>query len=253
MKRILVFGGTTEGRRLAGELAGRGAEATVCVASEYGRDMLPAGEPGLHVHTGALDEAGMAALMKNGGFDAVVDATHPYARQVSGHILAAAQKAAVAHYRLLRAGHEVEAGCAFTSLEEACRFLAETEGAILATTGSRELERYTAIPGYQTRVYPRVLPAEDSIGKCLELGFERGRIIAMQGPFSEALNLALLRQFSIRWLVTKDGGPEGGFEEKRRAAETAGAKLLVVERPAELGRGYAYEELAALLTDTMEG
>ena len=66
-------------------------------------------------------------------------------------------------------------------------------------------------------------------------------MIAMQGPFSEELNLALLREFSCSILVTKDGGVQGGFEEKRRAAARAGAVLAVVERPAE--KGLSLEEV----------
>ena len=61
-------------------------------------------------------------------------------------------------------------------------------------------------------------------------------IIAMQGPFSYALNCALMKQFSIRYLVTKDGGAVGGFAEKAQAAQNTGAQLIVVRRPAENGQ-----------------
>lgn len=57
----------------------------------------------------------------------------------------------------------------------------------------------------------------------------------MQGPFSYALNRALMEQFTIRFLVTKDGGAAGGFEEKARAAQDTGAQLIVIRRPAEQG------------------
>lgn len=57
----------------------------------------------------------------------------------------------------------------------------------------------------------------------------------MQGPFSYALNRALMEQFAIRFLVTKDGGAAGGFEEKARAAQDTGAQLIVIRRPAERG------------------
>ena len=53
----------------------------------------------------------------------------------------------------------------------------------------------------------------------------------MQGPFSRELNLALLRQFAIRTLVTKESGDFGGFREKAEAARAAGCALLMVERP----------------------
>ena len=55
-------------------------------------------------------------------------------------------------------------------------------------------------------------------------------------PFSYALNCALMKQFSIRYLVTKDGGAVGGFAEKAQAAQDTGAQLIVVRRPAENGQ-----------------
>ena len=60
-------------------------------------------------------------------------------------------------------------------------------------------------------------------------------IIAMQGPFSLALNVALMQQFGVRYLVTKDGGAAGGFAEKVQAAARTGAQLVVLRRPPETG------------------
>ena len=73
-----------------------------------------------------------------------------------------------------------------------------------------------------------------SVGKTW--GKAARNIIAMQGPFSYALNCALIKQFSIRYLVTKDGGAVGGFAEKAQAAQDTGAQLIVVRRPAENGQ-----------------
>ena len=57
----------------------------------------------------------------------------------------------------------------------------------------------------------------------------------MQGPFSYALNRALLEQFHIRFLVTKDGGAPGGFAEKADAARDTGTQLILLRRPPEAG------------------
>ncbi|SCJ67571.1 cobalt-precorrin-6x reductase [uncultured Blautia sp.] len=64
----------------------------------------------------------------------------------------------------------------------------------------------------------------------------------MQGPFSQELNEALIRQYHIAWVVTKDGGTAGGFPEKARAAETTGAELIVLCRPEDQG-----EDLASIV------
>ena len=85
------------------------------------------------------------------------------------------------------------------------------------------------------RLYPRVLPTPEGIAACEAANVPHRNIIAMQGPFSLALNKALITQFQIRYLVTKDGGAAGGFAEKVQAAADTGAQLVVLRRPPETG------------------
>ena len=96
------------------------------------------------------------------------------------------------------------------------------------------------------RLYPRVLPVVESILACQQAGIPTRNIIALHGPFSRDLNRAMLEQYQIRYLVTKDGGRAGGFEEKAAAAREAGAELVVIGRPAETG--YTLEEILSWLT-----
>ena len=85
MKQVLIFAGTTEGRRLAECLAAARIPASVCVATEYGETLLPRAEGITHL-MGRLDEGQMESLMKKEDFSCVVDATHPYAVAVSENI-----------------------------------------------------------------------------------------------------------------------------------------------------------------------
>ena len=78
-----------------------------------------------------------------------------------------------------------------------------------------------------------MLPLEDSLVLCREAGVKAAHILAMQGPFSEEMNTAMLRAIGAKWLVTKDGGAAGGFAEKAAAAAKTGVRLLVIGRPAE--------------------
>ena len=97
-------------------------------------------------------------------------------------------------------------------------FLSTTEGKILITTGSKELKEYTKIGNYQERCFARVLSTKAAMEESVRLGFEGKHLIAMQGPFSEEMNLALLHQTRARYFVTKESGKAGGFEEKLKAA-----------------------------------
>ena len=244
--KVLLFGGTTEGRELAGRLAEAGFGLTLCVATEYGAALAPE-LPGLEVRAGRLDRSGMEALLARGRFDRVVDATHPYAVEVTRDLRAAAEAAGVPYLRLLRRSDE-EDGCRkAASLAEAARRLEALPGHVLLTTGSKELSPF-AVPGLVERCFPRVLPTLESLERCLALGFPPAHIICMQGPFSKELNAALIRQLQIRSLVTKDSGGYGGFREKAEAAREGGCALLVVERPTQ-ETGLSLEEILSALKE----
>ena len=73
----------------------------------------------------------------------------------------------------------------------------------------------------------------------VRLGFKGRNLIAMQGPFSAEMNVALLHQTKAKYFVTKESGKAGGFEEKKKAARETGAVLVVVGRPAEEGETLA--------------
>ena len=232
--RVVIFSGTTEGRELSVETAALGMETLVCVATEYGKEVQTQ-EPGIQVHSGRLDVEGMTQVLA--GADLCVDATHPYAREASRNIREAAKEAGVPCHRLLRRESQLPPGCILVdSAADAARFLQGVEGNILLTTGAKELASFAPVGVH--RLYPRVLPAVESLEACEALGISRSNVIAMQGPFTQELNVALIRQFSIGWLVTKDGGAAGGFAEKVRAAQEAGAKLVVIRRPKEDGESF---------------
>ena len=226
MDKILLFGGTGEGRALAEWMLAERIPCTVCVATEYGETLLPAGA---EAHVGRMDRDEMAALMAQ-DYALVVDATHPYAVEVTENIRAAAEAAGLPRLRLVRQSGGGDGCLRAADMAGAAALLRELPGNVLLTTGSKELNHF-AVPGLAERCYPRVLPMVDSLERCLTLGFPPRNIICMQGPFSKELNVALLRQYRIKTLVTKDTGGCGGFREKAEAAQEAGCALLVVERP----------------------
>ncbi|MDO4634174.1 MAG: precorrin-6A reductase [Eubacteriales bacterium] len=253
MSRVLIFAGTTEGRELSEFLVRQRELHDVCAATEYGGSLLPEGTF-RRVHAGRLNAEEMKELILAVNAELVVDATHPYAVEVSKNIRAAAGEAETEYLRLLRSSQREAAESqdliSVASVEEACEFLKTTTGNILATTGSKELAKYTVIPEYQTRVFARVLSLPEVVAGCAELGFTGKQLICMQGPFSEELNTAMLRQYDAKWLVTKEAGKSGGFEEKLRAARAAGASVVLIERPTE-EEGLSLAEVEQLLIDRL--
>lgn len=240
--KILLFGGTTEGRVLANRASTLGAEVTVSVATETGAEEL-AGADGIRVLTGRLDQTGMESLLP--GFDLCVDATHPYAQLATAAIRAACERTGTPRLRLLRPASQVEGAVCVPSCKAAAEFLADRLGNILLATGAKELSAFDRLD--KNRLYVRVLPTHEGLSACEELGLPHSHILALQGPFSRKLNEAMLEQYQIRWLVTKDGGKAGGFSEKLAAVKSTGAELVLVERPPDEG-----EDLEEILQQIKE-
>ncbi len=241
--KILIFGGTTEGRELAKAVAerhGTGHSVTVSVATSVGGFELT-GVPEIQVLVGRRDAEEMAGLCRS--YDLVVDATHPYAVEASANIRKAAQTTGVRLVRLVRDG---DAGCGgaenscahyVSSAASAAAFLAGTEGRVLLTTGSKELAAFAQIPA--DRLYVRVLPTSASVMACERAGIPYRNIIAMMGPFTREMNAATLRQYQIAWMVTKESGTAGGFMEKIGACRDTGVRAVVIARPKESGLHFA--------------
>ncbi len=231
MCKLCVFAGTTEGRELVEFLCTQAVSVTACVATEYGETLLSPRE-NLTISAQRLTREEMEALFSRENFDMVIDATHPYASVVTENISRACEQAGVRYQRLLRSGCKAGEDAVFVpDIPAAVDYLNRTEGPILLTTGSKELAKYTGLYDFANRVYARVLPMEDSLRLCQSAGLKPAHILAMQGPFSVDMNVAMLKSLGAKYLVTKDSGTTGGFDEKVTAARAANATLVVIGRP----------------------
>jgi precorrin-6x reductase len=244
---VLVFGGTLEGRTLAQRLAAAGISVLYSVATDYGRELIPTANH-LSVHTGRMEEEEMATMMGTHSFSYVVDATHPYAALVSENIRHAAEHCGIPYRRVLRPGQTAEGVISVPSAQAAAEWLSKYEGNIFLTTGSKDLSAFSAIPNYKERLWVRVLPSVASLQLALEQGIPASHIICMQGPFSQEINTATLRQINAKYMVTKDSGKVGGFTEKIAAAREADAQLLVISRPTQ-EKGETLEDLLRQLLE----
>ena len=259
---ILIFAGTIEGRILAEYASAHFVRCFVSVATDYGKSLIGHLE-NITVLTGRMDEKEMEHFIEENDIRLVIDATHPFAREVTENIRSACKKmrihSEVRYVRCIRpfenrssSGQTAKISEAedsasggedtqdeqivYTeSVQEAVEYLKKTTGNILIATGSKELHLYTEIENYRERCFARVLSTEPAVRESVRLGFEGKHLFAMQGPFARDLNLALLRQTKASYFVTKETGKAGGFEEKAEAAEMAGAVLVVIGRPKEIG------------------
>ena len=231
MYKAIVFAGTTEGYALCEFLSENRVSVYACAATEYGGSLLEENDF-LHVSAGRLKTEDMEELFRKETPEIVLDATHPYAAEVTKNIRTACENAAVRYQRVLRPeGGKSGQAVYVDSPEAAAEFLSGTEGNIFLTTGSKELAKFTVIPDYKERLFARVLSIPSVIKSCAELGIEGKHLIGMQGPFSTEINEAMLRQFQCSYLVTKDTGFAGGFPEKLEACQRCGVTPVIIGRP----------------------
>lgn len=246
MKKIIIFGGTIEGRKLVEALQGSDIQLYVCVATYYAATLLPDGD-GIEVLVGRLDEDAMEKLFADITPDLCLDSTHPYAVEVTDNIQKACDKTGLPYIRVVREEDSFsemmddntdkenfsDKVWFVDSVEEAANMLCETAGNIFITTGSKELEKYCVIPDFEKRCIARVLSTPEVLDKCKALGFAGKNVIAMQGPFSVEMNTLMLKEKDAKWLVTKCSGNAGGYWEKCEAAMALDVNLVIIGRPRE--------------------
>ncbi len=240
--KVLIFGGTTEGRELSKILSKNNIDVTLFVATEYGKSALDENS-NLKIISQRLNEDEIIDLIKNNEFDLIIDATHPYASIVTSNIKNASKKTNIQYIRLVRDEGEKDKDVIYVpTIDEIVDILSKTTGNILITLGSKDLEGFTKLKDYTSRAYVRILPMLDSLKKAVDLGFKNSNIIAMQGPFSYEMNAALIKSVNAKYLITKDSGEIGGYKEKLLAAKDTKAKVIVLSRPND-EKGLTYSEV----------
>ncbi len=231
MKKIIVIAGTADARKLIMELEKQGYPIIATVATGFGHELLKDSE-GVTVREGRRKKEEFLTLIKETEAFCLVDASHPYAAEVSKTAMEACCSAGIPYIRYERRASELEQELiAVKDFEEAVQRLEDLEGNILLTIGSNNLGYFTKLRDYKNRLFVRVLPDSKVLIKCEELGFSASNIFAAKGPFSLEMNIAMIKHCNASVLVTKDSGKEGGVEEKGMAAAQLGIPLMVIARP----------------------
>jgi precorrin-3B C17-methyltransferase len=256
---VWLFSGTGDGNALARALVDRQGPIVVSTASEYGGEIAREDCPGVTVWAGRQGvEARRRALLGTRA-RAIVDATHPFAQQMSEQLIGLSKELSIPYLRYERpsafdtrsapgAPDTVDSrdaldplgalniagalGSLCDSVADAAERAIGTGQRIFLATGSKDLATFLNAPGAgQREWFVRITPEPALVRRAIDLGIPRDHILAMQGPFSEAFNTALWRDQRIDCVVTKDSGEAGGFSAKARAAAALKIPLLVIRRP----------------------
>jgi precorrin-6A/cobalt-precorrin-6A reductase len=222
--RILILGGTTEARQLAGRLAGRnGLGVTLSLA---GRTAAPAAQP-VPVRTGGFGGAhGLADYLREKSIDALVDATHPYAAVISANAAAAAMRSGVALLALRRPGWMPVPGDRWTEVDrmaDAVPALGDAPRRVFLALGRKEIAPFEAAP--QHRYLVRSVDPVDP-----PLAVPHAVYLTARGPFPEAGERTLIEAHGVEVIVAKNSGGSATYG-KIAAARALGLRVIMLRRP----------------------
>ncbi|TQS45661.1 cobalt-precorrin-6A reductase [Cryptosporangium phraense] len=221
MPRVLILGGTGDARELAGLLVGRYSVVS-SLAGRVREPSRPAGE----VRVGGFGGVpGLVSYLRSAGIDAVVDATHPFAAEMTSHAVTACAAAGVPLVVLRRPGWVEGPGDRWLrvpSYADAAAALPSLGTRVLLTIGRQELAPFAGCAGWflVRSVDPPSVPLP-----------AHSEVLLSRGPFTREGELALLREHRIEVVVTKDSGGSATYP-KLAAARELGLPVVMIDRPA---------------------
>lgn len=235
---VLVLGGTSEARRLCERLAeldrGAGADAPYAALLSFAGRTQSLQRPSTPHRVGGFGGAdGLARFLREGRFDALVDATHAFAAQISANAVRATELAGTPLIRLVHPAWTPRAGDRWLEVPDmasAARALGSVPSRVFLSIGRLELGAFRAAPEHEYLVRA-VDPFDPEL--------PRARVIAARGPFRLDDERALLERERIERLVSKNSGTAATYA-KIEAARELGVPVVMVAQPqlpaAELAR-----------------
>jgi precorrin-6A/cobalt-precorrin-6A reductase len=225
-KRLLILGGTGEARELASLAGDEFHDRLDVITSLAGRTAAPAPLKGRIRRGGFSGTAGLAAFLRDEPVDLVIDATHPFAMQISQHAVAAAAEVAVPYLSLSRPAWRAVDGDRWLAVPDAAAAaarLASMGRRVWLTVGSGDLAAFVELSDTWfliRRVEPPSRPIQLSEFK----------LILGRGPFALAEERRLIADYRIDVLVCRASGGAGG-EAKLTAAREASLPVVMIARP----------------------
>ena len=186
------------------------------------------------VIVGCMNQPKMQSFCQQHQIAAIVDASHPYAVEVSSGAIATATKLSLPYLRYERVScHTSERTNLVTELNSFKTLLAGdylTKQRALLTVGCKALPLFQSWQDRAT-LFARVLPKISSLETALDAGFTSDRLIAIRPPISMAMETALWQQWQISLVVTKASGTAGGEDIKGQVAKALKIPLIIIARP----------------------
>jgi len=231
---ILLLSGTSEGRVLGARLGAAGLAFVASVTTPEARTLFAGINPAPEVLVTRFSGDSLDEFLRERQVCAILDATHPFAHRISAKAMQAAARANIVYVRYERPTSALSAQSdeiiVVPEIEAAARVCLQRGTRIFLTTGAKTLPTFREVIARKL-VMARILPTVASLTQALEVGLTPAQILALRGPFSQALECAILREYRFDLLVTKESGAAGGLETKLAAAAEVCVPAVVVGRP----------------------
>ena len=232
---ILLLAGTADGREIAARLSSAGHRLIACTATGYGGRLLENSSTA-EIISGRLGAIELVELIRNRKIRLVVDATHPYAEEVTINAGRACAVTATKYIRYQRPALAMPVSPLIHLVQgypqAADKAVELANQSIFLASGVKTLATFvTAVRTAGKKLTVRIIPDPEGLRRCLELGIEPKDIVAMQGPFSVDLNKQLLIHYRADVLVTKESGTAGGTDAKLEAALALAIPVVLIKRP----------------------
>ena len=229
---ILVLGGTSDSLRICELLNQSSLKYVLSVTTNYGKEL--ASKYASHILLNKMTKDDMVKLIEDKSINLIIDATHPYAAEVSQNAIKASYETKTEYLRYERKSiiDEIDDPniIKVNDINEACELANKIGRNIFLATGSKNL-KYFIDNLRDKNIFVRVLPTSDVIKQCEDMGLNADNIIAMKGPFTEEMNEILYKNYNIDLIITKESGNEGGFIEKITPCQKLGISSIIITRP----------------------
>ncbi|MBF2027155.1 MAG: cobalt-precorrin-6A reductase [Oscillatoriales cyanobacterium C42_A2020_001] len=231
-QRLWLIGGTQESAELALAIATEGIPCLITVTTEAARRLYPA-SPQCKIWVGRLDQQRLPAFLQQQQITAILDASHPFAVEVSRLAIAIAAQQGIPYLRYERPALDMpnsQSSVLASSFQSLLSSNLLDSQRVLLTVGYRPLPLFKPWQEVAT-LFTRILPSLTALETAITAGFTPDRIIALRPPISAAIERALWQQWQISMVVTKASGAAGGEDVKRQVADELGVKLVAIARP----------------------
>ena len=233
-RKVWLIGGTSESAAIARILITSEIVFIVTVVTQAALSLYSAE---CETAVGCMDREKMQSFCHTNQVKAIVDASHPYAVEVSRQAIAISNQLNIPYLRYERNCYQAQADASTNrSVIELDSFETLLTGnylkqqRVLLTVGCKALPLFQAWH-HQATLFARILPKAVSIETALLAGFTSDRLIAIRPPFNLALEKALWQRWNISMVVTKASGKAGGEDIKRQVAADLNVPLIIITRP----------------------